>query len=168
MQERFHQTAMRENFKLNLTFNTPVDQLYQALASKDGPSKWWTQFCETSDTVGGVSKFRFPKAGFFADMEITELQENQLVEWKCIDSRHPKDSQFSDLRDWVGTTIRFECEPADEATSRLRMEHVGLTPAQDCYESCRSGWSYYLGDSLRALLETGAGKPFADDSEDNI
>lgn len=160
--------SISENFTLDLTFKAPVDQLYHALASKEGPRAWWTEFCETSDTVGGVSKFRFPKAGFFAHMQIADLKENELVEWNCVDSRHPKDSQFSDLRDWVGTTIRFRCEPIDETTSRLRMEHVGLTPEQDCYETCRSGWSHYLGHSLRSLLETGRGKPYADDSEDNI
>lgn len=159
---------MSENFTLELTFDAPVEQLYQSLASQDGPRQWWTKFCETSDTVGGVSKFRFPKAGFFAHMEITDLRENELVQWKCVDSRHPKDSQFSDLRDWVGTTIRFRCEPVDDKRSRLRFEHVGLTPVLDCYDSCESGWSYYLGESLRALLENGEGKPFADDSEDNI
>jgi uncharacterized protein YndB with AHSA1/START domain len=157
-----------ENFTLDLTFNVPVNQLYQALASKDGPSRWWSKFCETSDTVGGVSKFRFPKAGFYAHMEIADLKENKLVEWKCVDSRHPKDAPFSDLRDWVGTMIRFQCELVGDGTSRLQFEHVGLTPVLDCYETCQSGWSYYLGDSLRALLETGEGKPYTDDSEDNI
>lgn len=159
---------MSEHFTLDMVFDAPVEQLYRSVAAKDGPSQWWTRFCETGDSVGDISRFRFPRAGFFANMEITDLKPDELVEWRCVDSRHPKDSPFSDLRDWVGTTLSFHCEAVDETTSTLRFEHRGLTPDMDCYESCKSGWSYYLGESLRALLETGEGKPYADDSEDNI
>lgn len=159
---------MSEHFTLDIAFDAPVDQLYRAVASKNGPAQWWTKFCQTGDSVGDVSIFRFPQAGFFANMEITNLKQNELVAWKCVDSRHPKDAPFSDLRDWVGTTLRFLFSPVDDKRSKLRFEHQGLTPNRDCYESCKSGWTYYLGDSLRALVETGQGKPYTDDSEDNI
>lgn len=32
-------------------------------------------------------------------------------------------------------------------------------PAYECFGICRNAWSFYVGDSLRSLLETGEGKP---------
>lgn len=101
-------------------------------------------------------------------MKITKLEPNKLVEWECVDSRHPKDSGWSDLRDWVGTKIRFEIDAAGPYSSRLNFVHFGLVPKLECYKSCEIAWAYYLNVSLRDLLEKGKGKPYNDDSEDNI
>jgi len=88
------------DFKLELHFNAPAAKVYRAIATKDGPSNWWTRFCEVSEKVGGVSKFNFPKADFFANMKVVTLEPNSLVEWECVDSKHPDNSGWSgSLRD---------------------------------------------------------------------
>ncbi|HEX9137404.1 MAG TPA: hypothetical protein VF905_10745, partial [Nitrospirota bacterium] len=107
--------------------------------------------------------FHFPKAGFHAVVTITRLEPERCVEWACIDSKHPEKSGFNNLRDWVGTNLRFEFEAVDEAHSRLKFTHAGLAPLE-CFGVCSNSWSYYLNDSLRDYLEAGVGKPYQDDS----
>jgi uncharacterized protein YndB with AHSA1/START domain len=59
------------------------------------------------------------------------------------------------LRSWWTQT----CEVSNGKT-RLDLEHVGLTPAIECFDICRDGWNQYLGN-LQSLVETGRGHPFA-------
>lgn len=156
------------HLRMTLRFNAPVSRLYEALSSREGPRGWWTRFCEVSEEVGGVSRFRFPAAGFFADMRVTRLEPGQLVEWECVDSRHPPHTGWGKLDDWIGTTVRFRVGGRGGRASTLEFEHQGLTPDLECFDACESGWSFYLNQSLRSYLERGSGQPYADDSENNI
>lgn len=60
----------------------------------------------------------------------------------------------------VGTRISFELTEQGPAT-RLMFVHHGLTDALDCHEICAGGWDFFLRVSLRRLLETGRGAPYA-------
>lgn len=151
-----------DDFKLELKLNAPAADVYDAIARKDGPTNWWTRLSEVSEEVGGVSRFKFPKADFFADMKVLTLEPNRLIEWECVDSKHAENSGWSDLRDWVGTKVRFEIVPNGSHASTLKFTHVGLIPKLECYNSCDSAWRYYLNESLRSLVEKGEGKPFED------
>jgi uncharacterized protein YndB with AHSA1/START domain len=109
-------------------------------------------------TVGGRAAFRFPIYGFYAVVRITALEPPRRVEWRVVASRHPANSGFVDLHDWIGTRISFEIEPIDATHSRLHFAHHGLVPLE-CSTVCTSGWSFFLGQSLRHYLETGVGQP---------
>lgn len=152
----------KEDFSMTLKFAAPARKLYEQLATADGIRHWWTHHCEMEERVGGQAAFRFPKAGFHAVVRIARLEPDRVVEWVCIDSRHPEKSGFSNLRDWVGTTLRFEIAAVDQGHSRLRFTHAGLAPLE-CFGVCSNSWSYYLNDSLRDYLEQGAGKPYRDE-----
>ncbi len=154
------------DFKLDLTYDAPPGELYRALATEQGVRGWWTRLCELDEEEGGEGSFRFPDADFYARMRVARLEPPRLVEWDCLDSKHPEDSGFVDLHDWIGTTLRFEIEGAGDGGSRLRFTHVGLVPLE-CAEVCSSAWSFYLGDSLRALLESGEGKPYPQESDES-
>jgi len=52
----------------------------------------------------------------------------------------------------------FRLSPEAGGT-RLDFEHIGLTPALQCFDICQSGWTIFLG-SLESLVETGQGQPF--------
>ena len=155
-------------FSINLKFKVPASAVYEAIASTDGPRHWWTKFAKCTDRIGKVSHFPFPKAGFFADMLIVKLIPNELIEWECVDSMHPVESGWADLKDWVGTKLRFEISAKGNGACTLDFSHVGLTPDLGCYEACNSAWHYYLNESLRTYIETGHGMPYKEDSEDNI
>ena len=159
---------MSEHFTFTISVDAPASVLYEAISGAEGPKHWWTKFARCTDRVGEISEFPFPQAGFFAAMKIRRLEPSRLVEWECVEQVHSKETGWADLHDWQGTTVRFEIEPKGDGASTLRFEHVGLSPVLECYETCDSAWRYYVGDSLKAYVETGQGKPFADDSEDNI
>ena len=41
----------------------------------------------------------------------------------------------------------------------IRFSHVGLLPEHECYEVCAPAWTFFIVDSLRALINSGAGEP---------
>lgn len=153
---------------MKIPMQAPASKVYGAIADADGPSHWWTKFARGTARIGEVAEFPFPQAGFYAAMKIRTLEAERLVEWECVEQVHNDDTGWADLSDWEGTTIRFEVEPKGAHASVLHFEHVGLSPVLECFETCDSAWRYYLGESLKAYVETGTGKPFDDDSENNI
>ncbi len=150
-------------FRLKLA--APASRVYEAI--RDG-SKWWTRFAQIDNAIGGVSRFRFPRAGFYAAMKTVATEPGRLVEWECVEQAHAQDSGFVDLHDWQGTRVRFALEPDGEDRCVLHFTHVGLTPRLECHDTCKSAWSFYLNESLRGYVEQDRGQPFSDDSEDNI
>ena len=57
-----------------------------------------------------------------------------------------------------GTDVVFEIARQDGKTA-VHFTHVGLSPAQECYDVCSGGWSSLIKGSLRALITTGKGNP---------
>ena len=39
------------------------------------------------------------------------------------------------------------------------LTHAGLVESHECYGVCVQGWGFYIGESLRRLIEDGAGQP---------
>ena len=147
-------------FHMSLNYGVPVAELFEQFSSAEGVGNWWTKDCDFEPRVGGKASFRFADSGFYANIEVAQLDPHRLVEWKVLDARHPENTGFSDLHDWNGTTIRFEISPLEDDRSQLDFTHVGLGPLE-CYGVCSSLWNYYLNESLRQYFETGQGKPSA-------
>lgn len=154
------------DLKMNLVFEVPVSRVYNTIAYEG--ERWWSLFSELNDKIGEVSYFSFPKAGFFAHMKNKTLQPNKLIEWECVESKHPEETGWSDLHDWEGTEVHFMIESDGKDSSVLHFTHRGINPKKECYDSCQSGWNYYLNQSLRGYLEKGRGMPYSDNTEDNI
>lgn len=157
-------TEDRADFSMTLKFAVPARKLYEQFATANGIRHWWTHHCEMEEQIGGQATFRFPKAGSYAVVRIARLEPDHRVEWVCTDSQHPEKSGFNNLRDWIGTTLRFDITAVDQGHSQLRFTHAGLAPLE-CFGVCSNSWSYYLNDSLRDYLEQGAGKPYGDDGQ---
>jgi hypothetical protein len=43
----------------------------------------------------------------------------------------------------------------------LRFTHVGLVPANECYEVCADSWTTYIATSLRDFIARGSARPGA-------
>lgn len=65
---------------------------------------------------------------------------------------------FDAVTKWNGTDIVFDIARKGGKTE-LRMTHVGLVPALECFDDCSGGWGFYFSRSLRALITTGKGQP---------
>ena len=62
-------------------------QVYDALTTADGLSKWWTTKVAVDEGTGGVIRFTF-HGDFHPQMKQTALEPNLLVRWTCI-AGHP-------------------------------------------------------------------------------
>jgi hypothetical protein len=56
------------------------------------------------------------------------------------------------------TTIAVDAPPAE---ALVRFSHLGLLPDHECYELCAPAWTFFIVDSLRALINAGRGEPMA-------
>ena len=152
-------TNRQADFELYLRFAVPGERLFAALTTQEGVKGWWTRFCEGSEGVGGQSSFHFPGSGFFAVVKILRRDPPRTLEWECVDSLHNADTGYADLRDWIGTRIRFEIRDSGDGESQLDFTHFRLNQLE-CHTSCISGWSFFLNESLRGYVENGKGKPW--------
>jgi hypothetical protein len=124
------------------------------------PRGWWSRDIEgETDRLGGTFEFGVP--GVHRSVQrISAFDPDRLVEWEVTDAEL---TFVADTREWVGTRIRFELAPAPEGATDVTFTHVGLTPDVECYDACSTAWTSYVTTSLRALAETGAGRPDQED-----
>jgi uncharacterized protein YndB with AHSA1/START domain len=122
------------------------DAVYDAVATIDGLSRWWTTTTTgVADGVGGVIQFRFAGGGF--DMEVVELKPAERVVWRVIDGPP----------EWIDTTVNWECKQEDGWTIVL-FSHAGWREPVEFMHHCSTKWAAYLM-SMKELLEAGAGRP---------
>jgi hypothetical protein len=75
--------------------------------------------------------------------------------WLTVDSR----LNFVQQKDeWNDTKIVFEIVEQGGMTT-LTFTQEGLTPTLECYGGCSGAWGFYVGESLRNLINTGKGSP---------
>jgi len=126
-----------------------ADDVYAALTTIDGLSRWWTRDTTGETGVGDVIAFRFIPGGF--DMKVAELVPGKRVLWEVVDGPP----------EWVGTHVSFDLSQAGEFTIVL-FEHRGWAEPVEFMHHCSTKWGSYLL-SLKQLLETGQGAPAPDD-----
>jgi len=97
----------------------------------------------------------------FARIRVDELLPGKRVVWRVLDNWM---SFIDDQSEWKGTQVRFDIAATDGGTE-VRFTHVGLTPADKCFDVCRDAWGVYVRDSLRSLIATGVGKPSTNPDE---
>jgi uncharacterized protein YndB with AHSA1/START domain len=128
-----------------------TQDVYRALATRQGLADWWTTDTRgTSSEVGGVIEFHFGTRGFF-DMKVLELDPGKRVAWQVV--RGPED--------WVGSKVSFELKQEGEQVTML-FKHEGWREQSEFMHHCSTKWATFLL-SMKALVETGKGRPFPDD-----
>jgi uncharacterized protein YndB with AHSA1/START domain len=79
----------------------PLNEVYQALATREGAAAWWTTNTQGRSEVGGLLKFRFSSEGKEIggfDMKVLELQSGKRVLWQVLEGP----------AEWIGTKISFD------------------------------------------------------------
>ena len=129
----------------------PAMLVYQALSTLEGLAGWWTEEVRGNPAVGGNIEFTFrtPSGEFLGNMimEIRELSQPHTVRWHCI----------AGTDDWIGTDISFELTTQDGQTIIL-FGHRNWRESSEFSAHCSMKWATFLL-SLRALVETGKGRP---------
>jgi len=131
-----------------------VDDVYQALATREGAAAWWTRNTQGESKTGGVLKFRFSTGGAEIggfDMRVVELQPGKRVLWQVIEGPE----------EWIGTKISFDLKQSGDHAIVL-FKHQGWKEPVEFMHHCSTKWATYLM-SLKSLVETGKGTPNPND-----
>ncbi len=128
-----------------------ASKVYKALSTIQGLAGWWTTDTIGTSKVGGEIVFRF----YAADgrimgemgMKVSKLTPNKLVTWR-VKSGPPE---------WIGTDIMFNLTQAGDTTIVI-FGHKKWKKPGEFMAHCSIKWATFLL-SLRALVETGKGKP---------
>jgi uncharacterized protein YndB with AHSA1/START domain len=128
----------------------PLNEVYKALATRDGLAGWWTQDTQGESQVGARLDFRFSAGG--ADiggfgMQVLELEPDRQVLWQVVDGPE----------EWVGTRIGWELRQDGEYVIVL-FKHQGWKEPVEFMHHCSTKWAIFMM-SLKSLLETGRGAP---------
>ncbi|EKE70214.1 SRPBCC family protein [Gallaecimonas xiamenensis] len=147
-----------DSYKNNMLLCAPAARVYDALTTQHGIAGWWTRSCEVGARVGELVRIKFGET--FKVMRIESLRPQSEVRWNVVDAQLVVPG-LTRTNEWIGTTILFQLSSPSESTTRLDLEHIGLTQQIECYEVCSQGWGQFL-ESLKSYVEKGKGSPYAD------
>jgi Activator of Hsp90 ATPase homolog 1-like protein len=129
----------------------------EAFAAINDVRGWWSEDIEgNTEQLGAEFKYRYRDV-HRCKIRITESIRGEKVAWLVLDNFF---SFTDDETEWKNTKIIFEISKVGDQTE-IRFTHEGLVPEYECYDACSEGWSTYINGSLRALIETGKGRPNA-------
>ena len=142
----------------NFTTTILVDQLpKEVFGAITNPRAWWSEEIE-----GGASKLNDVFDYHYEDVhsctvKLIEVVPDEKLVWKILDNHF---NFTKDKTEWIDTKISFEISRQGDKT-QLVFTHIGLVPEYECYEACHQGWTHYIQNSLKSLIETGKGLPNA-------
>jgi len=132
----------------------PLDEVYKALATREGIAGWWTTDTTGDSKVGGMLKTLFSVDGKVLggfDLAVRELVPGKRVLWQVIEGP----------AEWIGTKIDFQLRQ-EGAYSIVMFKHEGWKQPVEFMHHCSTKWAIFLM-SLKSLVETGKGNPSPDD-----
>jgi uncharacterized protein YndB with AHSA1/START domain len=127
------------------------EQVYEALATREGLSGWWTRDTAGDPALGGKLEFFFGQAEPGAVMEVVELVPGQRVAWRCIQGPG----------EWMDTTVTFDVSESAGETVVL-FTHADWRDPAEFMHHCSTKWGYFL-IGLKAGMEGGTATPHPED-----
>jgi hypothetical protein len=139
-----------QSFTSTFTVEQTPTEAFDAINNVRG---WWTGEIEgESEELGDEFSYRYP--GYhYSKQKITESVPGKKIVWHVVDA-HLEGSE--DPSEWTGTVVTFEIVPKEDATE-IRFSHFGLVSEFECFDSCSSGWGFFVNGSLKRLITTGEG-----------
>ncbi|MGB5517222.1 MAG: SRPBCC domain-containing protein [Gammaproteobacteria bacterium] len=131
---------------------SPLNAVYQAIATPDGVSGWWTE-TRGSPVPGGELAFDFD--GHIVKVTVTENVPGKYVEWTV----------GGEEGEWLDTRICFELDEREDQIM-VNFQHADWKAATPFMSHCSTKWAVFML-SLKDYLETGTGKPFPHDTPIN-
>jgi uncharacterized protein YndB with AHSA1/START domain len=143
---------MNDDYTMSFIVKQSPDQVFAAITN---PRAWWSEDIDgDTDRSGAIFYYHYQDIhrGTF---KVTELVPGKKVVWQTLQNYF---NFVKDSTEWTGTTIVFEIAEIAGGTE-LRFTHIGLSPAEECYDVCHDSWRFYVGASLRTLITSGKGEP---------
>ena len=143
-----------QNFTSTIVVDQTPNEVFNAITN---PRGWWSEEIEgNTSAVKDVFTYHYEDV-HFCKVELTEVVPNKKVVWKIIDNYF---NFTKDKTEWIDTKVSFDISGQGDKTE-LVFTHIGLVPEYECYEACHQGWTHYIQNSLKNLIETGKGLPNA-------
>jgi len=135
-----------------VAISAPLESVYEAVATTEGISEWWTRNgVRGESSEGSKLEFFFGQPNPAAVMEVARLDPSGHVSWNCVDGAD----------EWVGTKLTFDLNHKDDETVVL-FTHADWREPVEFMAHCSARWAYFLL-SLKSYLEAGKGTPFPED-----
>lgn len=131
-----------------VSIDAPRGDVYSAIGTGEGLSSWWSTRVEASERVGGEIRFTFT-GDFHPVMEITDLQKDERIAWKCLSGHEP----------WRDNRFAFSLEDVDDRVRLTFVQEYAKELSDVAYGTYNFNWGYYLF-SLKQYCETGRGLPY--------
>ena len=122
--------------------DAPASKVFETLTTLEGNRSWWDSGATGDVGEGGV--LTFFKGD---DMKVVEARPGEIVKWKGVRGSE----------EWLGTEISFQLSRRKDQTFVL-FKHAGWREPSEFMHHCSTKWATFLL-SLKALLETGKGRP---------
>lgn len=143
-----------QDFITDIIVNKSPEEVFKAIQNVRG---WWSEEIEgKTANEGDIFNYHYEDI-HRCKIKLIEVIPNQKVVWLI------EENYFNFTKDdteWTNTKAVFEISKQENKT-QLIFTHIGLVPDYECYEVCRSGWTNYIQNSLKKLIETGKGEPNA-------
>ncbi len=138
----------------NLKIKASANTVYDAVASENGITGWWSKDCKVGEETGANSVLNFDKNGTIVTMHFrtVELSPERKVVWECTENPNPS---------WIGTKVVTEIQSINEEC-HVFFSHTGFDDkwkGQDPFEMTKDGWKHFV-ESLVNYCETGKGQPW--------
>ena len=141
-----------QGFTISLDFDRTPEEVFAAVLDVRG---WWSESV-VGETASAGDEWDYAYQDVHdCRIRVTDAVPGEYVEWLVLENRF---SFTENPAEWVDTRMVFDIRPAGQG-SRLTFTHVGLLADHECYGVCVQGWDFYIGTSLRELVETGVGRP---------
>src|SRR5688572_19630406 len=142
------------DFTTTIVVDQTPEQVFNAIIN---PRHWWSE-----DIEGSTGKLNDVFSYHYEDVhsctaKLIEVVPDKKVVWKILDNHF---NFTKDKTEWIDTEVSFEISKQDDKT-KLVFRHIGLVPEYECYDACHQGWTHYIQNSLKTLIETGEGLPNA-------
>lgn len=133
----------------------PVAMVFQAIATVEGITNWWTRETSGESKAGGTIRVRFltvegVEVGSM-NIKVVSLEPASRVHWHFE----------SGPEEWVGTDATFDLKQEGDYTIVL-FGHRHWREAVEFTSHCSTKWATFLL-SLKRLVEDGHGMPSPDD-----
>ena len=120
-----------QSYTTSFTVQQNPYEVYRAINDVRG---WWEENLAGRTHEVNDEFIHWVAGVHFARIRVDELLPGKRVTWRVLDNWM---SFIDDQNEWTGTEIRFDIAATDAGTE-VRFTHVGLTPADQCFDLCRT------------------------------
>ena len=143
-----------QNFTTTILVDQTPEEVFNAITN---PRAWWSEEIEGStDKLNDVFNYHYEDV-HSCTVKLIEVAPGKKLAWKILDNHF---NFTKDKTEWIDTEVSFKISKQGDKT-QLVFTHIGLVPEYECYDACHQGWTHYIQNSLKSLIQTGKGLPNA-------